>query len=64
MKLRFWLLLIVAILGLGAAVYYANTGGYTPAGQPPLARFGQASFDQRFRAAFGEARLLVLLSPT
>ncbi len=63
MKLQFWLL-IVALLGLAAAVYYANTGGHTPAGQPPLARFDQASFDRQFRAAFGEARLVVLLSPT
>jgi hypothetical protein len=63
MKLRFWLL-IVAILGLGAAVYYANAGGHAPAGQPPLAHFDQAGFDQQFRAAFGETRLLVLLSPT
>lgn len=63
MRFRFWLL-IVAILGLAAAVYYANTGGHTPAGQPPLARFDQVSFDRQFRAAAGEARLLVLLSPT
>ena len=63
MKVRFWLL-IAAILALAAAVYYANAGGHTPAGQPPLARFDQAGFDRQFRAAFGEARLLVLLSPT
>jgi hypothetical protein len=63
MKIRLWLV-IAAILGLTAAVYFANAGGYTPAGQPPLARFDQASFDQQFHAAFGEARLLVLLSPT
>jgi len=63
MKLRYWLL-IATILGIGAAVYYANTGGHTPAGQPPLSRFDQAGFDQQFRAASGEARLLVLLSPT
>ena len=63
MKLRFWLV-IVAVLGLAAAVYFANAGGQTPAGQPPLARFEQASFDQQFSAAFGEARLVALLSPT
>jgi hypothetical protein len=63
MRHRFWLA-TVAILGLAAAVYYANAGGHTPAGQPPLERFDQASFDRQFRAAFGEARLLVLLSPT
>lgn len=63
MKLRFWLL-TVAVLGLAAAVYYANAGGHTPAGQPPLTRFDQASFDRQFHAAYGEARLLVLLSPT
>jgi hypothetical protein len=51
-------------LGLAAGVYYANAGGHAPAGQPPLARFDQAGFDQQFRAASGEARLLVLLSPT
>ncbi len=63
MKLRFWLL-IAAVLGLVAAVYYANAARQTPAGQPPLARFDQAGFDQQFRAAAGETRLLVLLSPT
>ena len=63
MKLRSWLV-IVAVLGLAAAIYYANAGGHTPAGQPPLARFDQAGFDQQFRAASGEARMLVLLSPT
>jgi hypothetical protein len=63
MKLRFWLV-IAAGVGLAAAVYYANAGGQTPAGQPPLVRFDQASFDQQFHAAFGEARLVALLSPT
>lgn len=63
MKIRVWLV-IAAILGLATAVYFANTAGHTPAGQPPLARFEQANFDQQFHAAFGEARLLVLLSPT
>ena len=63
MKIRLWLV-IAAIFGLTAAVYFANTGGHTPAGQPPLARFDQASFDREIQGAFGEARLLVLLSPT
>jgi len=63
MKLRFWLP-IAAILGFGAAVYFADGGGHTPAGQPPLARFDQGSFDRQFRASASEARLLVLLSPT
>ena len=63
MKIRLWLV-IAAMLGLAAGVYFANAGGHTPAGQPPLARFDQVSFDRQFHAAFGEARLLVLLSPT
>jgi hypothetical protein len=63
MRLRFWLL-IVAVLGLAAAAYYTSAGGHTPAGQPQLARFDQAGFDRQFRAAAGEARLVVLLSPT
>jgi hypothetical protein len=29
-----------------------------------MARFDQAGFDQQFHAAFGEARVLALLSPT
>ena len=63
MKLRY-LILIAVIAALGGLAYYAYFPGRTPAGQPPLANFVQAGFDGQFHAASGEARLLVLLSPT
>ena len=63
MKARFWIPAAV-IAVLAAVAYYAYVPGSTPAGQPPLARFEQAAFDRQFHAATGEARLLVMLSPT
>jgi hypothetical protein len=63
MKPKFWaLMLVIALLAAGA--YYAFVPGHTPAGQPPLAKFERTAFDQQFRAAVTETRLLVLLSPT
>jgi len=59
--------LAIAILLLAVAAwaaYYRYVPGRTPAGQPPLADLESASFDQQFRAASGDMRLLVLLSPT
>jgi hypothetical protein len=60
-------LLIFAIVGValaGAAVYYRYVPGHTPAGQPALAYLDTAGFEQQFRAAAGETRLVALLSPT
>jgi hypothetical protein len=59
--------LAIAILLLAAAgwaAYDRYVPGRTPAGQPPLADLDPASFEAQFRAASGEMRLLVLLSPT
>ena len=63
MKPKFWVLAIV-IAALAAGAYFALVPGHTPAGQPPLANFDRAAFDQQFRAAAGETRLLAMLSPT
>ena len=59
------LIVMVAVLAalLSAAAYYRYIPGQAPTGQPPLANFDQASFQQQFRAAAGP-RVLVLLSPT
>jgi hypothetical protein len=59
--------LVIAILLLavaGWAVYSRYVPGRTPPGQPALADLDAASFEQQFRAASGDMRLLVLLSPT
>jgi len=59
--------LAIAILLLAVAAwaaYYRYVPGRTPAGQPLLADLESASFDEQFRAASGDMRLLVLLSPT
>jgi hypothetical protein len=59
--------LVIAILLLALAgwvVYDPYVPGRTPPGQPALADLDTASFDERFRAASADMRVLVLLSPT
>jgi len=60
------IIIIAAVLAVlaGGSAYYRYFPGRTPAGQPPVARLDPASFDQQFRAASGDTRVLVLLSPT
>ena len=55
---------VVALALGGAAAYYRYVPGHAPAGQPAIAAIDVAGFEQQFRAAAGETRLLALLSPT
>jgi hypothetical protein len=59
--------LVIAILLLalaGWAAYSRYVPGRTPPGQPPLAKLDPMSFEEQFRAASADMRVLVLVSPT
>jgi hypothetical protein len=64
MKRKLIVTVAVLVALLGAAAYYRYIPGQAPTGQPPLANFDPASFEQQFRAAAAGPRVLVLLSPT
>lgn len=61
-KSIFWTALAVLLVAL--AVYYRYVPGHTPPGQPALARLDPVTFEQQFRAASSQTRVLVMLSPT
>lgn len=58
------IVLAALFVALAGAAYYRYVPGRTPAGQPPLENLDPASFEQQFRAAAGQTRVLVMLSPT
>ena len=64
MKRKLIVTVAVLVALVGAAAYYRYVPGQPPAGQPALANFDQASFEQQFRFAAAGPRVLVLLSPT
>ncbi len=54
-------------LALLAGLFYFNRAGQTPTGQPPLqnlTRENVAEIARAFNASAGDARVLMLLSPT
>jgi hypothetical protein len=58
---------IAVAVPLGGALMYFYAGHATPAGQPPLSELRPANFTvikDAFNAATGDARVLILLSPT
>lgn len=60
-------LIVLAAIGCGAFAWVRFATHDTPAGQPPLARLDAASvamLKADFNRAVGEARIIVLLSPT
>ena len=62
-------LLVIAVIAaaLIGAAWYQFGGHRTPKGQPPLTDLNAASLDQLradFNASAGEARMILLLSPT
>jgi hypothetical protein len=64
MKRKAIIIAVVLAALAGGAAYYRYIPGRTPAGQPPVARLDPSSFDQQFRAASADTRVLALLSPT
>jgi hypothetical protein len=64
MSRKFVTLVVLMLALVGAAAYYRYVPGRAPAGQPALANLDPAKFEQQFRVAAGEARMLVMLSPT
>jgi len=63
-KFALWLVGIVAVLVI---VWYFWLANGTPPGQPPLTSLTRNNLDQfkhNFNSAGGEARLVLLLSPT
>jgi hypothetical protein len=66
MKRRYIVIVLVAVLVV-AAVVYLGGGGHSPAGQPPLETLTAANVQDiktEFNGAKGDARVLLLLSPT
>lgn len=61
-KTIIWIVLAIALVALAA--YYRYVPGRTPPGQPALASLDPVTFEQQFRAASSQTRLLVMLSPT
>jgi hypothetical protein len=64
---RAWIAVSVVAIVLGALAQPQFRTHNAPAGQPPLARLDTGSFDMLradFNRAAGEARIIVLLSPT
>ena len=61
------ILAAVAGIGLTAGLFYLNRAGQTPAGQAPVQSLTAESFadlPRLFNASAGDARVLLLLSPT
>lgn len=58
------IVLAALLLVLAGLAYFRYVPGRTPAGQPPLQNLDPQSFEQQFRAAAGQTRVLVMLSPT
>lgn len=61
------ILLAAAGVALTAGLFYLNRAGQTPAGQAPIQSLTAESFSELprlFNASAGDARVLMLLSPT
>ena len=59
--------ILIAALAVAGLLFYFSAGARVPSGQPPLEKLtpqNVAAIKGAFNAAKGDARLLLLLSPT
>jgi hypothetical protein len=67
MKRKYVLGAILSVTLLGGALVYLHGGGQVPSGQVPLQSLTSenvSAIQNAFNAATGDARVLLLLSPT